>query len=518
MNSIIRTAFLVFLTFALFCSVCPGTAFSGTFQDSRTWKDATGKFEIKAIFVRIEGKKVVLQKDDGTEISVPIEKLSPIDQGYVEGRRSLESKPSENPFETMGSGAKAKPATPSGSATGTNTSPGTPRTIQVDFTKCDETTIEIGSWEPDLEQQPPAPFKLKNIKLTKKKDFWDKYINTTYNLYAKRAVVTHQLGRRGQEQSTRMELIDLESGKIVANASGPGHWKALAIHDDGQRIVVQDTSDMDKTGGQLGTVQLTGRKVVAIDFWKPYEAMTEPVKEQVVRFARFINDGRLLTLSQNGRVVIWDFDSRKPVRRFNYHGACQPSLSNDRKHLAICGGDIFGLVNLEDPTALPSVQKAPQMNYWLSSAFSPSCKRFAAATMQKLMVWDVESGEVLFEGKLPGIQTNGLLHFPDEDFVVVNNDKLVEFASGIKLWRYHGAALTSVQGQTVFVHSGRDGAKMMPAKIPHSAAQELLKQAKQQSDLFVLKKGSEVSLDLADVPQRYRSDVEHSLKQNLEKK
>ena len=488
----------------------------GFFQSSRTWKDATGKFEIEAEFVRIDGEKVVLRKTDGSNVSVPINKLSAIDQGYIEGRRSAGGSSDDNPFKEMEPDSSASDSNSQSTAGGGTGS--TPRTLQVDFTKCHETTIAVGQWDPDVEQQPAMPLKLKNVALKKKNDFWEKYAQTAYNVKAKRAVITHHLGRRGQEQSTRLELVDLESGQIVANATGQGHWTALAIDDDGQNIVVQDVSDMDKTGRQLGTVQLKGKKIIPVDLWKPYEAMSEPAKEQVVRFARFINGGKLLTLSQSGQVVIWDFASRRPVRRFSYHGACQPALTHDRKHLAICGGDIFGIVNLENKSATPSVVKAPLMNYFLHSSFSPSCKRFAAATTHKLMVWDVESGQVLFEGKIPGISTGGSLHFPHEDFVVVNNDKMVEFSSGIKLWRYHGAAITSVHGQTVFVHADRDGAKMMPIAIPHSAAQDLLDKAKKQSDLFVLKKGSKVALDLSGVPRHVRSDVEQSLKDNLDKK
>lgn len=499
--------FTFILTFTFLSSVSA--------QEARTWKDASGKFEINAKYVRVEGKLVILEKSDGTKIKVPLEKLSLVDQGYVEGRRSQSGSGEQNPFEVM---SEEGNSSSSGSSPTTTSEPGAVRMLKVDFRSCPETKIEKGAWNPNMPAQPASPISLKKINLKPKADFWERHARTTFNVFAKRAVVTHHFGRHGQPATTRMELIDLETGQSLANASGEGKWDALAIHDDGQQIVVQNIEDNKETQGQLGTVRLQGKKIVPLDLWKPYEVMTEPPKEKIVRFARFINNNRLLTLSQNGRVVIWDFASRKPVRRFNYHGACQPSLSHDRKYLAICGGDIFGIVNLEDPNEEPSVKPAPGMNYWLSSSFSPSCKRFAAATMQKLTVWDVASGDVLFEGNIPGLQTAGKLLFPDEDFVMVNNDKLIEFASGIKLWRYHGSAAEMVHGETVFVHVGREKAKMIPAAIPHDAARDMLAQAKSQSDLFILKKGAPVAFDLRGVPRQWEQEVRELLMTNIENK
>lgn len=388
-----------------------------------------------------------------------------------------------------------------------------PKTFNVDFSRAPETTISISSWKPEIEEQPKLSFPLVPVQLKGQADFWEKHVKTAVNSVVGKAVLSHHHGRPGSDSKplTRFELVDLKSGETLRSATQEGLWVALAIHDDGERIVVQDVSERDKSGELLGTVKIDGEQIVPLDFWKPYETLDKPTKEKVVRFAQFINVGNLVTLSQSGEVVVWDFETRNPVRRFSYHGACQPSLSNDRKYLAICGGDIFGVVNLEEATSTPSVIPAPQMNYWLSSSFSPSCKRFAAATMNKLMIWDVPSGEVLFEGRIPGIPTAGPLFFPHEDFVMINNDKVVEFASGVKLWCYRGGSPVCVGGEMAYVDIGPEGGKLLPVDIPHSTALEMLNEAKSQSDLFVLKEGSSVCLNLSQIPIPLREKVKEKL-------
>ena len=52
----------------------------------RIWKDASGVFEIEATYLGRDKDKVVLQKKDGSEIKVPLSKLSDDDREWV-GKR-----------------------------------------------------------------------------------------------------------------------------------------------------------------------------------------------------------------------------------------------------------------------------------------------------------------------------------------------------------------------------------------------------------------------------------------------
>jgi hypothetical protein len=60
----------------------------------RTWRDATGSFEIEAVLVSYENKTVTLKRKDGKIVPVPFEKLSKADQKYL-----AEYDKAGNPFE-----------------------------------------------------------------------------------------------------------------------------------------------------------------------------------------------------------------------------------------------------------------------------------------------------------------------------------------------------------------------------------------------------------------------------------
>ena len=52
-------------------------------REPRNWQDVTGQFSIEAVFVRVSGDLVVLQRTDKKEISIPLAKLSKDDRQYV---------------------------------------------------------------------------------------------------------------------------------------------------------------------------------------------------------------------------------------------------------------------------------------------------------------------------------------------------------------------------------------------------------------------------------------------------
>jgi len=53
---------------------------------SRTWSDSTGEFKVEAIFASCTTDVVVLRKADGSEIKVPIDRLSEEDRNWLELR------------------------------------------------------------------------------------------------------------------------------------------------------------------------------------------------------------------------------------------------------------------------------------------------------------------------------------------------------------------------------------------------------------------------------------------------
>jgi mono/diheme cytochrome c family protein len=70
---------------------------AGTHARAREWNDTSGKFRTEADFVASRNGKVILEKTDGSIITIPLEKLSEEDQAYVRSQTAEKPTPATKP-------------------------------------------------------------------------------------------------------------------------------------------------------------------------------------------------------------------------------------------------------------------------------------------------------------------------------------------------------------------------------------------------------------------------------------
>ena len=76
---------------------CAGVLFAGPRAFAREWNDVSGKFRTQADFVALRKGKVILEKADGSIISIPLEKLSEADREYVRSQTGDKPAPADPP-------------------------------------------------------------------------------------------------------------------------------------------------------------------------------------------------------------------------------------------------------------------------------------------------------------------------------------------------------------------------------------------------------------------------------------
>lgn len=75
------------------------------YRIKRQWSDATGKFNVTAELLKVDGSDVTLKKDDGKELTLKVSILSVDDRNYLEGyKQSLQPFESKIPQEASGFG------------------------------------------------------------------------------------------------------------------------------------------------------------------------------------------------------------------------------------------------------------------------------------------------------------------------------------------------------------------------------------------------------------------------------
>jgi hypothetical protein len=461
---------------------------------------------MKATFVSLEDGTVTLEKPDGSTLEIELKKLSKADQKYVAdamksgGDNPFETK-APNPFESKIK-KKPKPAKPAAEDDKDNSSVGgEPRSLNVDFSSAEQVSLATTeSWQIDVSPVSDSyASKPKTSPLPKKASFFEGIKGIAVNRTCGKAAVVFAWDQPKPTGTTRVVLCDLATGKTTAPASAPVQMAPLAVHDDGRQIVMRRDEFGFGNQDRLEVWTLKGPRAERMVSWIPYDDTNGAGRD--VLWGEFLDSSHLATSSRGGKAVIWSFPELEPLTTFSLADSAVPGLSPDRKRLAYSTGKEVGIYDIVKGEVLAQ-QATPQLQ-WPSLAFSPSGKKMACAAFDKVLVWDVASGELERTIPCTGIHVQGPIQFPDDNFVLVSGKFLLDLENQLKLWTYDGADQTvTTAGWTFFAVS--DGEQkpgsLLAVQVPQPAAKNLLKQALTQPDLFVLRSGTTVKLNLNGIP------------------
>ncbi|HVX13033.1 MAG TPA: SHD1 domain-containing protein [Pirellulales bacterium] len=496
-------------------------------EELRTWTDSTGKHKIKGSFVSLEDGTVTLEKDDGSTLEIELKKLSKADQKYVaEAVKSGGDNPFQtkdpNPFEskTKKKPKKSKPTRPAEDEGDDDSGGGEPRALSIDYSSAEQVSLATTeSWQIDVPAASDSiASKLKTSPLPKKSSFFEGVKGIAVNRTCGKAAVVFAWDQPKPTGTTRVVLCDLATGKTTAPASAPVQMAPLAVHDDGRQIVMRRDEFGFGNQDRLEVWTLKGPRAERKVSWIPYEDTHGAGRD--VLWGEFLDSSHLATSSRGGKVVIWSFPDLEPLTTFSLADSAVPGLSPDRKRLAYSTGKEVGIYDIVKGEVLAQ-QATPQQLQWPSLAFSPSGKKMACAAFDKVLIWDVASGELERTIPCTGIHVQGPIQFPDDHFVLVSGKFLLDIENQLKLWTYDGADQTvTTAGWTLFAVT--DGEQkpgsLLAVQVPQPAAKNLLKQALTQPDLFVLRSGTTVKLNLNGLPDAgERERTRQALTERLEK-
>ena len=474
-------------------------------DEYRTWTDSTGKHKVRAKLESVEDGKATLVRENGAKVKIALEKLSEADRDFVAKQDS------ESPFE------KADDQSAERTGETGETPSGSPRTVKVDWSESQAVLLETpdAQWHATAPAVPASEYRAKSVPLPPKKDFFEGLAGMAVSRVAKTAVVGYALDRMGTK-TVRLLVCDLQSGRVTASATTTGENMApLALHDDGRQILMCRNEFGFGKMNRLEIWTIKGKNVVRSLIWSPYDGDWGP--SQDVLWAEFIDAKKLATCSRGGKMAIWNLATGQPICHIQASDTSIPSLSPDRKTIAIASNDAVGLFDIEKKEVIAS-QKTPRTLQWPAVAFSPSGRKIGCIANDRILLWDTVSGKLEKDFALPGIPIHGAIDFPDEEFLLANNQFLIELKNQLKFWHYGGAErIRTVCGTTLLAIPGDDRSGLLLAtKLPHPAARVLLKQALEQPDLFVFHKGTPVKLDVSGIPDpAQRAKATESLTKKL---
>jgi WD40 repeat protein len=456
----------------------------------RTWSDASGKHKITAKLDSVEDGKAVLVRENGSKTKIDLDKLCKEDQEYIEQQKSENpfENAEENPFE---SSEKESKSTSSG-----------PRTVKVNWAKSDELFLAScdNGWKIPATSIAPSKFRPKTVILPARQDFFEGISQMAVSHSGKSAVVGYEWKKHGNGNSTsRLVLCNLETGNVSGSTLVETEMIPLAIHDDGQQILMRRNEFGHGKGDRMELWSLKGKKLSRSLIWTPFTESWAPSND--VCWAEFLPDNKAALCSSGGKLAIWDLSTGQPICHIQGKDGMKPAISPDQKWIVFADKEGLGLLDVEKRSiaAVTDISDLPHASMF---AFSPSGKSIACQGVNRILAWNAATGKQEIDFTMEGIHAGNELAFPDDGFLLVGNTYLIDLQNHLKVWHYRGPNLAqSVGGMTYFAlaNDQKSGA-LVAAKVPHPEALALLKKALAQSDLFVFQKGTPVKLDVSGIP------------------
>ncbi|MCO6045175.1 SHD1 domain-containing protein [Aeoliella sp. ICT_H6.2] len=484
---------------------------------SRTWSDQSGRFSIDATYRGMNGAKVVLEKSDGSQIEVPLDKLSSADQDYVNSQGG----DPENPFAVASSTpaiAPSRSAPLQADKSGARTL--APQTFD-GWTFEPETTL--GSDAGSLRQR--------TLTLSAIPDS-DPFFEDNKQLYlaasGQRAVLVREQGAVARDKKLYLESFDLAAGKSTALAPLPDEVEVLAVDPD-QGLVAYRPDHFGRGNTDLTIAQLRGTQLAPVATWVPYgdERMGRGTE---VEAAWFLPEGRIMTLGQFGDVLtIWNASNAKATTLVPVsHGFDDEdlALSPDRRYAALKMDSGIAIVNLssgEHEATIALAKGAAHLGVD-RLAFNADNTKLAAVGHLGIFVWNLQTGTLLGHFDHETTFPSASLLWAG-DFLFHQNRYLYDFHRHILLWEFEGISMHNgasriSNGVLCMVNKGRghDSSQLRCMPFPTPEMIQTAERLGPPESLIVAKAGDPVAIEL-DIDERIISteQVRAAIVANLEK-
>ncbi|MFN8705624.1 MAG: SHD1 domain-containing protein, partial [Planctomyces sp.] len=263
--------------------------------EEREWTDSSRSFRIKAEFLSLDGSTVLLKEKNGRKRSIPLSRLSAGDQKIA---RELAEKKESDPFKAVDEDAESDADEPEMKSSKTRPSRRS-RKAPTEQDEDDDQQFEIEGeeedrppvikpkwknapeiqliskkkkkWQITVTPTEPLDYEPDLTELPEKRDFFERESGFAINSQARTAVMSYTLESRGRmgrtgEVSSRFVVMNIEKGRVTANAVTKGKWKVATIHPDGERFVLIGEDGEDS--GILATCTANGSNFEMEERWR----------------------------------------------------------------------------------------------------------------------------------------------------------------------------------------------------------------------------------------------------------
>lgn len=310
---------------------------------------------------------------------------------------------------------------------------------------------------------------------------------------------------------TCVSWCDLTRGQVVYNWRVKDLVAPFDLHRNGRQLLVRATPS---SRGEKNVLELWTVIEVGGLSRKPWEAFGDDVK-----WAGFVGRGHIAAVANDGELKIWRLDGLQKV------GAVQdvvglPAVTPDGNKLAFLTENHVALFDpaVEEIIGMRRIAKPPDDAVL---AFRPDGKMLACAGTGRSDIIDLTTGQ-RWSAMIPDLKMayHGLL--PDfgwaGDQHLYHKGDVYDLFTPIPVWRYQMAKWASARGGSTWVIAENFPSKeiaLLSLNLPHPAALAKIETAIRDPNLFALRPGDAVRVDVSGLAADQRKEIKATLERRV---
>ena len=510
------------------------TAFA---QEERTWTDSTGKFTVEAVLVEFDGKNIKLKKSDNRVVTLPLEKLSDVDQQYIQQREAINpfaggelESPSGNPPIPSGRASSLanrnvqRPVPASEMGTGksgivNNAKKIVPGVITGWHYKPETTTLDG-----EKANHKPCLIKMESGSVNS--------LEIVEGTDSPLALISQE---NLQNQTTKIYFVNMATGTDFSSVL-PSLTNVWGVSPDGKRIMVSPKDHSDReVRANIEFYTFEDQNMKLADSLVPYSDQNDYNK--TVEWAAWVTPRHILTCNNRNTLRFWDMETSQAIYEMSLTRK-SVVLSKDRKVMVV--GTHSGAVICEIGTGETLGMLTDEAPFSMEFDFSPDNTRLLGLVHERrkrdlwekdsipansffyhrpnnVVIWDLTTGEKT--GEFPTDQNWTRSVRWVDNRMIIKDAMMYDSENGVPVCHYEGYldSAQSFQGLLYYLYfTGNNESILTSAKLPHQAALDAISNIKVK-DRFALHPGTAVAITV-DVDESVdagvvREHLENSLKE-----
>ncbi len=498
----------------------------GQQNETRLWKDSSGKFQIRATLIEQTATAVRLHTADGREIAVPLARLSQEDQDYLKSLNASADDPFAGGTPMPAAAAAAAPAASSAALPGTlraaAESPSAGEEMALPGTG---NTLDMGAapasapFVPD--PQPAAPAVAAGVAPVSPVDAYDK-VSTPVLASGAESRFLLSIGRHksgsSPETRGRIYVVNL-AGKKADLVWDFTNAVRVWDHDPASgRTLVVDKLDQFQRGGELVLVQglMTGSPKSL--FRRTLPGAGKPGFAPQVEWAKLLSGSHVAAIVD--RVLcVWDLPAAKLLYRVETASASEPPVfSGSQRYMAIPQSGKVVIVETASGTVRRSLATGSTLTP--GAAFDPTGGLLAVCFSNQYQVWDVAADKTVSQATTTDHLGSHPIHWIGPKMFRGALGDAVQLDLGMSVWKYSSSASTEpiMVGDKFLVATTSQNCGLASVKIPHASAQKAVEALQRAGDgAMLVRAGSAVAIAVESTAPVDQAEIEASLGQAAEK-